>query len=496
VSTGSAARVGRATAVNWVAWILARALALGTLVLLTRTLNADELGSLLAALAAGVLGAALAAGGLPDATARQAAAADSALGFGRGDLRRAILRFAVVLPFVLAAVIVITARTSTDVSLSEVLAAVTLAVTQGVTTIMAAVFRARGQPGRFALATNLGSSAGRALIAALAYPLEWHSGVVLWAFAAVNAAVALLTWREAVRGLPDSSASVPGEGALHLGGVVWSLLGNADVVTVGLVLGAGPAGTYSVSLRVAEFSAQFVVAISLFYMPEAARLALAGSREALLAIYRAACRWSAITTLVAAGIGFITAPALGEMIYPEDAGTVATLLRILLAGFAVQGALGVSYSTLVALGAYREIRAAALAGLPVIVAFTVAFTALWGLTGAASSTLVSYLLLNGVWVWQVATRLGATPFDRRYLRALIAVAGSSLAAGLVYLALEPAGVLVSFAGAAFAGVAAAGPALLALRVVGPSELALLRRLLRLPGSSGRPRRAAPPAARG
>ena len=33
-------------------------------------------------------------------------------------------------------------------------------------------------------------------------------------------------------------------GALQLGGVVWSLLGNLDVVVVGLLLGAGPAATY------------------------------------------------------------------------------------------------------------------------------------------------------------------------------------------------------------------------------------------------------------
>ena len=109
VSSGAARRVGRSTAVNWTAWILARALALATLLLLVRTLGADELGSLPAALAAGVLGAAVATGGLADATARQAATASTSpeAGFGRGDLRRAVRRFAAVLPFVLAAVIVI-----------------------------------------------------------------------------------------------------------------------------------------------------------------------------------------------------------------------------------------------------------------------------------------------------------------------------------------------------------------------------------------------------
>ena len=243
MSSGSAARVGRGTAVNWIAWILARALALGTLVLLTRTLAADELGALLAALAAGVLGAAIAAGGLPDATARQAAAAETPRpgSARRPEARNSPLRGR-------AAVRACGGDrdhrpTSSDFSLSQVLAAVTLAVTQGITTIMAGVFRARGQPGRFALATNLGSSAGRALIAGLAYPLSWEGGVVLWAFAAMNLIVALVpTCTRRCAACPTPAGRRPGEGDLQLGGVLWSLLGNADVVTVGLVLGAGAGG--------------------------------------------------------------------------------------------------------------------------------------------------------------------------------------------------------------------------------------------------------------
>ena len=148
-----------------------------------------------------------------------------------------------------------------------------------------------------------------------------------------------------------------------------------------------------------------------------------------------------------------------------------------------------------AIGAYRDVRTSALIGLPVVVGITVGFTEAWGVTGAATSTLVSYLLLNGMWVWQVARRL-TTPLDGRYARALVAAALSWAAAGLAYVALEPTGALVTFAGSAFAGLAVAGPALLALRVMGPTELDLLRRVARLPGSSGRRRRAAPPAARG
>ena len=386
MSTGSAARVGRGTAVNWVAWILARALALATLLMLARSLGVDELGALLSALAAGVLGAALATGGLADATARQAAAAghgpEIATEFGRGDLMRGIRRFGAVLPLVLAVVIVITARSSDDFGASELIASSLLAITQGAITISAAVFRARNQPARFALATNLASSVGRAVIALLALVVMLSGEAVLWGFALLNAAVAIVTWQQAVAGLPRTSTTMKGVGALQLGGVVWSLLGNLDVVTVGLLLGAGKAGTYSVALRVAEFSAQFVIAISLFFLPEATRLAVQGQRERLIALYRSACRWSALTTLLAAGIGFVTAPQIAEIVLPDKAGTITTLLRILFCGYAVQGALGVSYATLSAAGAFRAIWISSIVGLPTLVAATIVLTQVWGLPGS------------------------------------------------------------------------------------------------------------------
>ena len=183
------------------------------------------------------------------------------------------------------------------------------------------------------------------------------------------------------------------------------------------------------SLRVAEFSAQFVVAISLFFLPEATRLALTGAREALVSLYRTACRWSALTTLLAAGIGFITAPEIARIVFPDEQETTTTLLRILFAGYGVQGALGVSYATLAAIGAWDALWRSSLVGLPLLVAGTLVLTGVFELTGAALATLLAYVVLNVWWTWQTVVALGASPFDARYARALLACAAGWLAAG-------------------------------------------------------------------
>jgi O-antigen/teichoic acid export membrane protein len=294
---------------------------------------------------------------------------------------------------------------------------------------------------------------GRAAIALVALVAGLGGGPVIWAFAAVNAVVALATWRDAVRDLPESASTVEGEGALQLGGMVWSLLGNLDVVAVGLLVGAGSAGVYSVSLRVAEFSAQFVVAISLFYLPEATRLAVSGPREALLSLYRAACRWSAATTLLAAGVGFVAAPDIAAILFPDDPGPSNTVLRILFVGYAVQGSLGVSYSTLAAIGAYAPIRTSALVSLPLVVVGTAAFVELWGLPGAATATLAAYVGLNVWWTERATALLRASPFDARYLRALAACAAGWIAAGVAAWLLADAGPAATLAATAATGLA-------------------------------------------
>jgi O-antigen/teichoic acid export membrane protein len=266
------------------------------------------------------------------------------------------------------------------------------------------------------------------------------------------------------------------------------------VVTVGLLLGAGKAGTYSVALRVAEFSAQFVIAISLFFLPEATRLAVSGQRDRLVGLYRSACRWSALSTLLVAGIGFVTAPEIAEIVLPDKSGTITALLRILFVGYAVQGALGVSYATLSAAGSFRAIWISSIVSLPLLVAGTAVLTQVWGLPGAAASTLIGYVGLNVWWTERTVAELGASPIDARYVRGVAACATGWAAAGLVALAASGASAVASLAAASAAGLAVALPALLLLRAFTPGETAALRRLLDR-GRAGRPDPARSPVAR-
>ena len=470
----AASRVGVGTAITWVAWIAARAFALATLIVLARTLPANDLGSLLAAIAAGLLGASLATGGLPDATVRSAATPDAG-GFGRADLGSALLRFGATLPAVFVLLLLISDDPA-GLDWDHLMASILLAATQGGASILGAVFRARGQAGRFVLVTGLVVAVGRTMVAVLAYTVDAGADFVLWSFVALNAALILVTWRPAVRHLMPLRSPGEGLGALHLGGAVWALLAHLDVVVVGVVLGADAAGVYGATLRMAEFSYQFVFAVSVLYLPEAVKLLAADQLAALVALYRTSSRWSALVSLMLAGAGFVAAPWLAELLFPDDAPTTTTVMRILFVGYAGYGALGLGYLTSVALGAYPEIRRAAQVALPAIVAVTIVGAELWGLEGAACATSAGYLAFNLWWLRGTRRVLGATPFDRRYLRAvLVCVLSVALAAALA-LTLDDASAAIAIAAIGAVTVSVWCLLCVLLGALAPGELRALRGL--------------------
>ncbi len=480
----AAARVGAGTAITWIAWIAARALALVTLILLARTLPGDDLGTLLAAIAAGLLGATLATGGLPDATARSAAAATSTGSFGRGDLWDAFIRFGATLPFVIVLLLLISDGPN-GLDWGLLTASVLLALTQGGTAILAAVFRARGQAGRFVLVTGLAVAVGRTAVAGVAFGLDAGADFVLWSFVALNVALIAATWNGAARNLPGTRSHDEGASALHLGGAVWALLAHLDIVVVGVVLGADAAGVYGATLRLAELSYQFIFAVSVLYLPEAVKLLAAGERSVLIALYRTSSRWSALISLLVAGAGFVAAPWLAEVLFPDDASISTRILRILFVAYAVYGALGLGYLTSVAVGSFRQITASAVVALPAIVVATVIGAELWGLTGAACATGSGYIAFTVWWVWVAkGTSLGATPFDGRYARVLVATAVSLVGAEAVALVLHDSPPIVALPVIGLVTIGVWVPAVILSGALTPPELRRLRRML--PGRTATP----------
>jgi O-antigen/teichoic acid export membrane protein len=460
-ASSATARVGRGTAVTLISWFGSRALTVVTLIVLTQALSPTGLGAVMTALASGVLCAALAIGGLADATTRHAASATDEP-FGRGDVQRSLVRFTATLP-VIAALLVLIALSSESLEASLVVASLLLAVTQGATTIVASIFRARGQAGRFAFVTTVFTSVGRAVVAVGALASGAGAGAVLWAFVALNVALIAVTWRAAMRGLPATRSHVEGAGVIHLSGVVWSLMGNLDVVVVGVLLGAADAGMYGTALRLAEFSFQFVIALSVLYLPEATKLAVGGRMAAVGALYRRTSRWSMLVVVLTAGVGFVTAPALAEIVFPDDASTTATLMRILFVGYAVHGCLGDTHSTLVAIAAYADIRRWSLVALPTIVLGTIALTWAFDTVGAAAATCGAYVSSALWWSVIIRRRIGVRPFDGLYLRALSAVLAGCAAAALAFRLTSGAGPVLSLG---VSGLIAAACSLALLPVLG------------------------------
>jgi O-antigen/teichoic acid export membrane protein len=351
-------------------------------------------------------------------------------------------------------------------------------VTQGATTIVASIYRARGQAGRFAFVTTVFTSAGRTAVALAVLAWDLPLGVVLWSFVGLNAILIALTWQSAMRGLGDTTSHAEGDGAMQLGGIVWSLMGNLDVVVVGVVLGSAAAGRYGAALRLAEVGVQFLIALAVLYLPEATRLAVGGGRRALADLYRTTCRWSTLVSVLVCGIGFLAAPDLARLLIDRDVGQEAELLRVLFVGYAVHGALGQTYSTLLALGSYDDIRRSSLVSLPLIVGGTIALAAAFGVVGAAWATGLAYAATGVWWAVLVHRHLGAWPFDAFYARALAACAAAAVpAAAAAHVTSDIAPALSVLVIGAVTTVAWAASVLI-IGGLSPGELRTLQRLRR------------------
>ncbi len=333
---------------------------------------------------------------------------------------------AITLPGIALLIVLISVASSGPTDVGVIVAGFLLAVTQGATTIVASIYRARGDAGRFALVNTVLAAIGRAAVAVVVYVTGASAAAVLWTFVALNVGVIALTWRRgnARPAGRRTSSHRTGRDAARWGGVEPD--GQPRPRHRRRAARApSAAGMYGAALRVAEVSIQFLIALSVIYLPEATRLAVAHRTEALRPLYRTTSRWATLVSVLAAGAGFVAAPELARIVFPSASGHETTLMRILFVGYAIHGALGQTYGTLLALGAYSDIWRSSIVSLPIIVAGTIGLTAAFGTEGAAWSTCLAYALTGVWWAWQVRRRSGRRAV-RRVLLACTGRRGASL----------------------------------------------------------------------
>jgi O-antigen/teichoic acid export membrane protein len=259
----------------------------------------------------------------------------------------------------------------------------------------------------------------------LSYDASWLiasvGAWVLWRREAEAFAGREATWpevRSALRfGLPRAPA------ALLAQAIFW-----ADL----WVLAAFESGTdldaYSAAARVSQVVLLFLTSLSLVFSPFAADLHARGQRERLDELFKRSTRWALAATLPLLIVLLVAAADVLEAFSSRfDVGESA--LRILLVGQAANVATGSVGFILIMTGFTTLDLLDNALGIVLLVGLAAALTAAYGIEGTAVASAVSIAAVNAVRLLQVRRRVGIQPYERSYL-ALVLPAAAALAAAI------------------------------------------------------------------
>lgn len=201
-------------------------------------------------------------------------------------------------------------------------------------------------------------------------------------------------------------------------------------------------------------------ALNGMFAPIIAERRAAGDLPGLQRLYRTVTRWAvalAVPPLVVCAV----LPATVLALWPHGSAEAVPALRIAcLAQLVCTGVGSVNYLLIMA-GHQRATLWNAVPAVILNLALSIVLLPRYGVTGAAIANGVAMVAANGIGLWQVRAALGIHPFDRAFLRPLLAAlpcAGVVAAFGLL-----PAPPLVTVLAAGLVGGAAF---LVALRLLG------------------------------
>lgn len=303
----------------------------------------------------------------------------------------------------------------------------------------------------------------------LAYGASWFvASIAAWAL-----------WRGEARGFSGRKAtSEEVRAALRYGlpRAPAALLAQAIFWADLWVLAAFEQGTeldaYSAAARISQVLLLFLTSLNLVFSPFAADLHARGERERLQELFKRSTRWALAATLPLLIVLFVAADDVLQAFSARfEIGEGA--LRILLAGQAVNVATGGVAFILIMTGFTAVDLVDNAVGLGLLVGLAVALTAAFGMEGAAVASAVSIAALNLVRLVQVKRRVGIQPYERAYVGLALPAGAAALAAIAVHAALAGRPWWVSLAATGVCALAVYSALLLV--VLPPNERAVLAR---------------------
>jgi O-antigen/teichoic acid export membrane protein len=243
--------------------------------------------------------------------------------------------------------------------------------------------------------------------------------------------------------------SIPASAAVTLN----ALIGMVDRIAIGAFGNAADLGVYQAAAQISIWFALVMATFSTVLAPLISTLHQAGERERLAESYRVATKWGTYLCVPMVLLATLVAGRMMEVLFGADYAAGRAALVVLALGQFINVATGAVGPMLIMTGHPRRWAIHNLAALAIGVLLNLLLTPRLGVLGAALSTSGALVVLFGSGLFAVRRTLGMWPYDRRFLKGVVA---GVAAAACVILAerftWQPAWLVLGIEGALAFGV--------------------------------------------
>lgn len=211
------------------------------------------------------------------------------------------------------------------------------------------------------------------------------------------------------------SFSVP----LALSGAVSMTLSDFDTLMLGAFKASSTVGIYEIAFTLGNLFTIFVSSIGVIFIPMMSRYHSNGDIAKMQSTYTLSNKWTLTATLPVLLIAVSYPEQIISMTFGIKYTTGATTFVLLAAGFSTHAVLGPNGGILNSIGATKTVLYANAVTAAVNLVLNFSLIPRYGIFGAATATVVSYLLLNAFYQVMIYRKTGIVPFDRQILRPVV-----------------------------------------------------------------------------
>ena len=206
---------------------------------------------------------------------------------------------------------------------------------------------------------------------------------------------------------------------LALQSILGMIITWTDVLMLGYFLTAKDVAVYGAARPIANTLTTALVAANFLYLPLASQLFGRNKMEEIKRTYAVITKWITAVTLPVFLVTFLFSKAVIWVLYGARYLDASLILSILALTFFIHVACGPNGMTLVIFGENRFVTLATAIAAFINVILNVLLIPLFGVTGAAVATLITYFFSNMACSIKLFVRYSIHPFTKNYLKPIV-----------------------------------------------------------------------------